>query len=126
MDGFVVISQAISRTVCSPARDGTSVGLNVSVINIIASGRQVVSIFDSDASTLFPIPVRRSEVLKKLLENVPRVYANQAFAVLTALYKYLDTRCNLRPWPEAGQATRQVARSRSIMSACLPIPQSAG
>jgi len=42
--------------------------------------------------------VRRSEVFK-LLENVPRVYANQAFAVLTALYKYLDTRCNLRPYP---------------------------
>ena len=78
---------------CSSARIKTSVGLNVSIINIIASGRQVVSIFDSDATTLFPIPVRHSEVLE-LLENVPRVYANQAFAVLTALYKYLDTSCN--------------------------------
>jgi hypothetical protein len=92
MDGFVVISQAISRTLCSSARIKTSVGLNVSIINIIASGRQVVSIFDSDATTLFPIPAPLRGL--KLLENVRRVHANQAFAVLTELCKHRDISYN--------------------------------
>jgi len=94
MDGFVVIFQAVSRTLSSAAFDGTSIRLIVPIMNIIASGRQVASIFHSDASTLFASPLRRTPRVLKLLENAPRAYANQAFAVLTALRQLLVTSRN--------------------------------